>query len=89
MVGRSQQLELHTAADELQAILANSVGNVFERAAARRKAKKIANHLRRAGSHSRGIAVEGVRLARGFKREYAPLLDPPKQSRKKNLDWKG
>ena len=88
MVGRTEQLELHTAADELQSILATSVGNVFERAAAKRKARKIANHLRRAASHSRAMAVEGVKLSRGFKREYAALLDPPKKSRKKVLNWR-
>src|ERR1700744_3615158 len=41
--GRHLQMELHTAAEELQAILSASGGNVYQRAQARRKAKKVAN----------------------------------------------
>lgn len=87
-LGRVQQHELHDAADELQAVLAASTGNVFERAAARRKAKKVANHLRKAADACREIAIEGVRIQRGFRREYAELIDPPKKPRGKVLEWK-
>jgi len=89
MVGRAEQLELHTAADELQAILTNSVGNVFERMAAKRKAKKVANQLRAAAESARAMATDGVRLSRAFKREYAALMDPPKKTKKRVLNWKG
>jgi hypothetical protein len=87
--GRTEQLELHTAADELQAVLSASTGNVFERAAARRKAKKVSNILRAAAESARAMSVDGVRLKRGFKREYAELIDPPKKPRGKSMDWKG
>lgn len=87
-VGRGTQLELHTAADELQAVLTNSTGSVLDRAKARRKAKKVSNHLRRAADHARGIAVEGVRMQRDFKKEYSELINPPKQ-KKSTFDWKG
>jgi hypothetical protein len=88
-LGRTEQLELHTAADELQAVLANSTGSVFDRAASRRKARKIANRLRKAADSARAIAVEGVRLQRDFRREYAALIDPPKKSKGKSINWKG
>lgn len=87
-VGRSTQLELHTAADELQAVLTNSTGNVLDRAKARRKAKKVSNHLRRAADAMRALAVEGVRMQRDFKREYSDLINPPKQ-KKSTFNWKG
>jgi len=87
-VGRAEQMELHTAADELQAVLSVSGGNVFERAQAKRKAKKVANMIRKAADHQRGMAVCGVQLARAFKTEYAPLLEPQKTT-KTGLDWKG
>ncbi len=85
-VGRTEQLELHTAADELEAILAQSTGNFYERAVARRKAKKVANILRKAGDDSRALAVEGVKLRRLFLREYAEILNPP-TNKKRGLDW--
>lgn len=88
LIGRSMQLELSTAADELQAILEHSGGNVFERHQAKRKAKKVANVLRAAGESARAISVDGVKLSRAFRREYAQLLDPPKNTNKKALDWK-
>lgn len=88
-VGRTQQLELHTAADELQAVLAQSTGSVFDRAVARRKARKIANRLRRAADSSRNLAVEGVRLQRDFRREYKELIDPPKKQKGKTINWEG
>lgn len=87
-LGRAEQLELHTAADELEAVLRSSVGNVFERAAAHRKARKISNLLRKAGDHSRGMSVEAVKLARAFKREYASMLNPPRKTNKHVLNWK-
>jgi hypothetical protein len=87
-LGRAEQLELHTAADELEAVLRSSVGNVFERAAARRKARKISNLLRKAGDHSRGMSVEAVKLSRAFKREYASMLNPPRKTNKHVLNWK-
>lgn len=88
-LGRTMQLELHTAADELQAVLAQSTGSVFDRAVSRRKAKKIANRLRRAADDARNMAVEGVRLHRDFRREYAQLIDPPKTRKGKTINWKG
>lgn len=87
-LGRCEQLELHTAADELQAVLERSTGNIFERVAAKRKARKIANRLRKAADHARGMSVCGVQLARAFKMEYAAALNPPKRSPRKVLDWK-
>lgn len=88
MIGRAEQLELHTAADELQAILSASTGNIFERAAARRKAKKVANQIRKAADHAKGVAIQGVKLRRMFLSEYAQLLNPSRKSAKKVLDWK-
>lgn len=88
-ISRTQQLELHTAADELQAVLVNSTGSVFDRVAARRKARKIAAHLRRAADDSRGMAIEAVKLQRGFRREYAELIDPPKKPKGKTINWTG
>jgi hypothetical protein len=88
IIGRTEQLELHTAADELQAILSHSAGTFFERVAARRKAKKVANQIRKAADHARGMAVQGVRLRRTVLGEYAPLLNPGRTNRKKVLNWK-
>ena len=87
LVGRTEQLELHTAADELEAILSHSTGNFYERAVARRKARKVANILRKAADQSRALAVEGVRLRRRFMTEYDEILHP-RNEHKRGLDWK-
>jgi len=87
-VGRAQQLELQTAADELQEILKASGGNVLDQAKARFKARKVSNYLRRAANDSRGISVMGVQLAKHFKHEYAALISPPKKPNKHTLDWR-
>lgn len=87
-LGRTEQLELHTAADELEALLTNSVGSFMERMTAKRKAKKVARHLRKAADHAKGMAVEAVQLRKAFMGEYSIMLNPPRKSSKKVLNWK-
>lgn len=87
-VGRVDQQELQTTADELQAILTTSLsGTLRDKMAARRKAKKVVRHLRRAALHARAMAVCGVKFRKTFEMEYAELLNPTKV--KKSMDWKG
>lgn len=87
-VGRAEQAELHTAADELQAVLSRSAVNLWNRAISRRKARRVANILRKAAGHQRSLAVCGVQLSRAFKREYASMIDPPKTTKSKVLNFK-
>ncbi len=84
-VGRAMQLELTSAADELEAILYIS-GGVYEKPAARKKARKVAGRIRRAADDARAIAVEGVQLQRQLRQEYSALLDPRPES-EKGLNW--
>lgn len=86
--GRELQRDLHTLADEVEAALTHGTGNVWERHVAKRKAKKVARHLRSAADGARVIAVDGVKMTRGFRREYADLIDPPKKSDKNVINWK-
>ena len=86
-IARSTELELQTAADELEALLAESTGTLFERVVSKRKAKKVARHLRIAAHHARGMAVEAIRCNKQFRVEYAIALNPVKGSHKKTLNW--
>lgn len=88
-IGRAEQLELHTAADELESVLVNSALGRWERFKAKQAAKKVTRHLRKSADHARGMAVAGVALGRAFRQEYSELLEPQKKQGPKGrvLDW--
>jgi hypothetical protein len=88
-IGRGLEFELACSASELQAMLGNSGGTIYERAVAKMKARRVAARLKRASHLARGISVEGIKFYKTFQREFALALSPPKKSTKKTFDWKG
>ncbi len=87
---RDLAVEFDMAADEVYgALIASQKGHpLLLGVDVRLRARRVRNRLKRAAEHARGAAVESVKFHAQFRREFADILNPPKEKAKKKFDWK-
>jgi hypothetical protein len=79
---RDVAYEIDFAAEEIQAVLARQKGHpLLLGLDVRLRARKVAKRLHRAQECVTGGAVEAVKFYREFRKQFAEVIAPPKQTR--------
>lgn len=86
---RDLSMEFEMAADEVYgALVASQKGHpALFGVDVKLRARRVRNRLRRAAEYAAGAAVEAVKFHAQFRREFADVLNPPKQPKSK-FDFK-